>query len=319
MEKQYKYDVAFSFLADDEELVLQLNDLIKDRLNTFVYSERQKELAGTDGMESFSKVFAEESRIVVIFLRENWGKTTWTGIEETAIRGRAYEEQFDFTIFVPLDTPPKVPAWLPKNRLWYSLERYGLESLAAAIESKVQEQGGKLTEKTAVDYAARLVRDIQVDKDRTEFLKSGAGFQAALAEVELLGQELERLYQVFESDAGLKLVAFYKSPYKLSVSSYKGSVTIEWVITCGNMVDDAVLHLEAWDGFISHDLGRRTFYHEPNCVRKYEFGFTYEIISDKTYGWRMNSGGKRFFSSKELSEYSMKLLLDVIRATSLKQ
>lgn len=163
------------------------------------------------------------------------------------------------------------------------------------------------------------MRDIQVEKDRIEFLKSGAGFQAALAEVELLGQELESLIQQMESEHGLKLAGFYKSPYKLSVTSHKGSITIEWVITCGNMVDDAVLHVDLWDGFITYDQGRRTFFHQPNCVQEHEFGFTYEIITDKTYGWRMNSGGQSFFTSKRLADYSMKLLLDVIRATSLKQ
>jgi hypothetical protein len=44
---QYKYEVAFSFLAQDEALATGLNDLLQDRLATFLYSERQKEIAGT--------------------------------------------------------------------------------------------------------------------------------------------------------------------------------------------------------------------------------------------------------------------------------
>ena len=41
MENQkFKYDVAFSFLADDEKLAIQINDLIQDRLET---SKKAKE------------------------------------------------------------------------------------------------------------------------------------------------------------------------------------------------------------------------------------------------------------------------------------
>ena len=43
----YKYDVAFSFLKEDEELATNMNDLIQDRLSTFIYSGRQEEIAGT--------------------------------------------------------------------------------------------------------------------------------------------------------------------------------------------------------------------------------------------------------------------------------
>ena len=115
MNKGYKYDVAFSFLAQDEKIAQQVNDLIKGRLNTFVYSERQKELAGTDGERTFTKVFAEEARVVVILYREEWGKTKWTRIEETAIRNRAFDEGYDFTLFVPLDSQPKLPQLATQN------------------------------------------------------------------------------------------------------------------------------------------------------------------------------------------------------------
>jgi hypothetical protein len=36
--------------------------------------------------DQFSKVFGEESRVVAILYREQWGQTKWTRIEETAIK-----------------------------------------------------------------------------------------------------------------------------------------------------------------------------------------------------------------------------------------
>jgi len=92
----YEYEVAFSFLNEDEELAFRINDLIQDRVKTFIYSRQQEKIAGTDGEETFNQVFGSEARIVVVLYRENWGKTPWTRIEETAIRNRAYEKGYDF-------------------------------------------------------------------------------------------------------------------------------------------------------------------------------------------------------------------------------
>ena len=47
----FEYDIAFSFLAEDEMLATQLNDLLQDRFKTFLYSKQQEKLAGTDGEE----------------------------------------------------------------------------------------------------------------------------------------------------------------------------------------------------------------------------------------------------------------------------
>ena len=49
--RPYKYDVAISFLAQDEPLAVQLADALRDRMTVFVYSEQQKELVGKDGLE----------------------------------------------------------------------------------------------------------------------------------------------------------------------------------------------------------------------------------------------------------------------------
>jgi hypothetical protein len=72
----YEYDVAFSFMSQDEALATEINDLLQDRLKTFLYSKKQEELAGTDGEETFNRVFAEKSRVVVVLYRSDWGKTS---------------------------------------------------------------------------------------------------------------------------------------------------------------------------------------------------------------------------------------------------
>ena len=193
-EERFKYDVGFSFLAEDEGLALRLAELLTDRFRTFVFSQRQKELAGRDGEQAFADVFAEESRTVVVLYRQRWGTTTWTRIEETAIRGRAYDEGYAFALFVPLDAKPTVPVWLPKTRLWYGLERYGDAGLLAVIERLVEEKGGARSEETLKMRADRLARELRIADARKQFIggynhADGAKATAAAREVSV---ELEK-------------------------------------------------------------------------------------------------------------------------------
>jgi hypothetical protein len=72
-ELDFKYDVAFSFLQEDEGLATQINDRLQDRYRTFLYPKAQEQLAGTDGEMMFNAVFAKEARSVAVLLRDRWG------------------------------------------------------------------------------------------------------------------------------------------------------------------------------------------------------------------------------------------------------
>lgn len=63
-EGAYNLDVAFSFLHQDEGIAFKISDLLQDRYKTFVFSKAQETIAGTDGLETFSKVFGFEARTV---------------------------------------------------------------------------------------------------------------------------------------------------------------------------------------------------------------------------------------------------------------
>src|SRR5215813_6963323 len=99
----FKYDIAFSFVREDEGLATQLNDLVQDRFRTFLYSKAQDQLVGADG-------------------------------EKT------------------------IPPWLPKTRIWFDLERFGLNGAATLLEARVQEHGGTAVQETLADRAVRLRR-----------------------------------------------------------------------------------------------------------------------------------------------------------------
>jgi len=174
----YKYEVAFSFLAQDEPIALELETLLSDRLTTFIYSKRQGEIAGTDGEETFGRVFGLEARVVVVLFREGWGLTPWTRIEQTAIRNRAYGEGYDFVLFIPLDKSA-LPPWLPKTHVWIGMDRWGISQAAGVIEMRVTEKGGSVREESALQQAERLYKQTELLRERESFLESDAGVKAA--------------------------------------------------------------------------------------------------------------------------------------------
>ena len=130
----FRYDIAFSFMKEDEGLATQINDRLQDRYRTFLYSKAQEQLGGTDGEKTFNDVFGNQALSVAVLLRAGWGKTPWTRIEETAIRNRAFNEGYDFTTFIVTVPGTPIPDWLPKARIWYNIERFGLDGAAAVLE-----------------------------------------------------------------------------------------------------------------------------------------------------------------------------------------
>lgn len=176
----FEYDVAFSFNALDEGIATQLNDLLAPRLKTFLYSERQREIAGTDGQESFSAVYGKKARLVVILFRPEWGETPWTRVEQDAIKNRSLNDGWDFTTFVPTVAKPEMPPWLPKTRLYVGLERWGIQGAAAAIEARATERGADPRHESVIDRADRFARAADLKEKQTQFDCSEGGVKAAM-------------------------------------------------------------------------------------------------------------------------------------------
>ena len=227
-DEDYKYDVAFSFLEEDEDLATDINDLIQDRVTTFIYSRKQAEIAGTDGEETFNRVFGSEARTVFVLYREGWGKTPWTRIEETAIRNRAYDEGYDFVTFMPLDKPATAPQYLPKTRIWYDIGRYGIKGAVIVIEARVQEAGSRVSPETPEEYTARIQREIDDEKERQVFLNSKQGVDAAREEASRLFSEVAQLIAK-DSQKGTGIILKYKQK-GLVCAVYGGgfSIHIYW-------------------------------------------------------------------------------------------
>lgn len=306
--QKYKYDVAFSFAQQDEALAVQVNNLLRGRMSTFLYTEQQKEIAGKDGEEVFNKVFGSEARIVVVFYRKEWGRTSWTRIEKTAIKNRGYDKGYDFVLFIPLECPPSVPEWLPKTRLWVGLERWGIDGAASVIEARVQEAGGSPKAETVEEHAARVKREIENDKARKRFLGSEDGVKAASEEVESVFSEVEKLCESVKAETSIDFKR-HKKVRELYIFSTGLTIGYCWYLEYTNTLDGSELWISVWRG----KVGFPGIIHFKETPKLDKFEYRFDVVGMEQYGWRESGGKEQFFSSKRLAESSFKMFLEKIR------
>ena len=304
MTDSFNYDVAFSFLAADEVLAVRLADLLRERMAVFIYSERQKELAGKDGLEGFSAVFRKEARVCVVLYRPGWGQTKWTGIEETAIKDRAFEQGWDFLTVIALDGS-EVPLWLPKTKIWLGFDRFGLSGAAGVIEARVQEVGGRAREETIKEKAQRLTRKAQALEDRATLMSSLPGLKLAQAEIEILFQYLEDSVKDIRSIEGAVPIQFLrKEKYLCGVRTPRASFTIHWSQQFQNSLRYSSLYIRELDGPYSFD-GYGGHSKEVRTVH-----VDFDLDDAGLPGWREQDDSERLYSTKQLADRYLARVLE---------
>jgi hypothetical protein len=306
----FKYDVAFSFLQEDEGLAIQLDDLLKDRLKTFIYSERQLEVAGTDGETLFNQVFGRDARSAVVLHRAAWGSTPWTRIEETAIRNRGHEYGYDFVLFIPLDKPAAAPVWLPKNRIWISMNRWGLDTAAAIIEARVQELGGSPHEESVEELALRLQQQTEFARRRQAFLDSEPAVKLATDEFFKLCAEVDKVLLDVKAAAPRFAFKIQEDRHLKSVVGGGRTVSFLWHQAYRNLLRDSKLAVTFWEGHASTNeivLGSRA-----KQIRTW--AFDPEVDVGQFTGWRSPALEERLFSTEDLVARSFKQLLQDVQS-----
>lgn len=306
MSNKFEYDVALSFHSKDEGLAQQLSDLLSDRFATFIYSEQQKSLAGRDGEKAFNEVFGSKARLVVILHREEWGQTPFTRIEETAIRNRAFNEGYDFTVFIPTDGKG-VPKWMPKTQLYVGLDRWGVEAAAAVIEAAVQRQGGEARPETSSDQADRMRRHRQFEQDQNNFRNGPSGIAAARTAWAMLKEELPQKTKAL-ADGSLPITARVGREQEVFVYGLGAWMVVEWRQTYSNTLNSSFLSVEFWNGpppsanaYSSYDEAR----HRTKSIK-----FDYHLFRSGGSGYIEQHGGKQQVQPAAMAEFLLKLYLD---------
>lgn len=303
MDEVPKYDVAFSFCAEDELLAQELNDLIEDRYATFLYSKRQEVLAGTDGEQSFSRVFGTESRLVVVFYRSKWGSTPFTRIEETAIRNRAFQKGYDFTLFIPCEKV-RLPDWMPKTRLWYGWDRYGVKGAASVIEARIGELGGTPHEEEVLDQAARMNREADFQRRRKQFLESTEAVRQSDESFNKIASELERLRDELARMGGSASIVVRRRGLEIVVAGFNHGLSLYWQRYI-NSVRDCLLRVMLWNGHPPFP-GILTM-DEPKRLALRNFSFE---LSRSEHGVWLEQNEEREYSGETLANVLLKWLMD---------
>lgn len=303
---KYDYDVAFSFNAKDEGIAMQINDLLSERLTTFVYSERQREIAGTDGQESFSKVYGTTARVVVILYRPEWGETPWTRIERDAIKNRSLEDGWDFTVFVPTVENVTMPPWLPKTRLYVGLIRWGAIGAAAAIEARVTEHGGIVREERLADRAARYGRAEQLRQEQQRFLNSDHGVNAAKHANEELGETIKTL---IAGETMPSLQYRDRDDYRIVSGIAPVNLVLDWRLRYSNSLEGVQLNAVYYKGFPKLP---GSFGSMEAAVKLKTITATFGIVRPGEARYILKSDERqKEFSPGELAEHLLSKYLDI--------
>ena len=168
----HAYDVAISFLAEDEPLALCVADALAP-LNVFVYSKKQEELAGREGDEAFRDIFRNRARLSVVLFRPRWGSTKWTRVEESAIRDRCFAEGWKHLMFVCLDKAA-LPGWLPERYIYLDYEQFGLDGLVGATKARCLDLGAQLRVMSAAERARKLAESERFARETEQLVRSSA-------------------------------------------------------------------------------------------------------------------------------------------------
>lgn len=315
-EKEFKYEVAFSFLAEDEGIAAQINDLIQDRVKTFLYSKKQEELAGTDGEETFNRVFGSEARIVFVLYRDGWGQTAWTRIEETAIRNRAFEEGYDFVIFAPVGDKVELPKWLPKNKIWVGLDRWGIEGAASIIEARIQEAGGKPRKETLEEHAARISRSIAVEKQKRAFLGSEGGVKSANSTFAELVKILTEIADKLSKNENEIQLDVETSAKKISIYCNGYTILVHWSLAFSNSLSSSALYVSLFEGVLSVS-GRSFSFEKP--VRLWDKEFSFDQTNAGHPAWLEVGGAKKVHTNDQLAKHVITTLLGKVHEEEMKK
>jgi hypothetical protein len=211
MEPGKKYDVAISFLAEDEPLARRLGGALPG-LKVFVYSKQQEQLAGTDGLESFREVFRHRARIVVVLYRPRWGQTRWTNVEEIAIKEFCLDRNWPRLVFVVLEKG-EPPRWLPETNIRFNYDDFGFDELVGAVKARCLDAGVQVRAPTAVELAKAAAEEERFQAETEYLIRNSPGPLRETAAA--LFASVERRMDEIERDAGM--------------ASYRGSTGEQYV------------------------------------------------------------------------------------------
>ena len=211
MSSEYKYDVAISLCKQDVEFARKLVKALNPSLKVFFYEDKQEELISKSGPEAFAKVFKEQSRVVVILSRNEWGKSFYTELENDAILDRLSradrEYMYSFLFVIPL-VRKETPTWYPITRIYADAGHFSIEELARFIEFKVTEEGGIVKPITLEDRYQSLLARMEEKQATVQLQTSKEALETVLKETKKVKEIFNEKIQLLQKSTIGRTISF---------------------------------------------------------------------------------------------------------------
>lgn len=301
----WKYDVAVSFRSGDESLARKLADRLSEHWRVFVYMDRQREIAGADGVEEFTKVFREKALLDVVLHREGWGDTRWTRLEAGAIKERQLETGFEALFVVKLDDSD-LPSWVPSRHLYLDLDEFGFEELVGAVQYRLHDLGADPSPESAAERAKRLQREEDRRVRQQQILHSQKGVDLAEEALdEMLSYTHAQVEEIEESGVDIEVIEKQGRNRVWAVNVPRGGITFGWAKQWGNSLKSSGLLVRELDGpaHFRGWAGREP--NEVNVDRVYP-----DLDANDNLVWQIKSEPDRLFSSRDLVDRYLSRLVE---------
>lgn len=305
MTRDFEYAIGFSFLYQDLITAKKLNAGLSD-LKTFIFTEKQDKIVGSDTVLLFNRIFGHDSRIVVVLYREEWGNTSFTYVEQEAIRDRKFRDKTErFIIMVNMTEGNKKPEWVSDRTAWYDYKEFGIKGLIATIKHKVNEQGGITRPETAVDVAIRKYEENQFQIKRSNYVNSEQAVKRADEEYKILKTHVISIVDSIKDKFKLTHIDEWKS---LSIKSQSVSLYINWPNSIVNTLDamdyPARLEVTIMKRYI--DRGSTSW---DSWYQAHKEFYRFNLFYSDLLGWHKEHSDD-FISSSNLADDIVKKLLE---------
>ena len=305
------FDVAISFLNEDHGLATELRDKLGEQLDVFVYSRKQDEVAGTDGIESFRAVFRSRSKLVVVLYRARWGGTFWTRIEKEAIEDRYLNEGPKFLFLIMLDDSPP-PVWVTDRLIRFSLKDFGVDGAVGAIKARARDQGSELR-RPSIAYRAQKSQELaKFEQRRAEIMRLPEGVHAAAVEAKRLVALVRRHVEELQTAAPALGVEFGADSSQVHeggiVKTKQVAVAVSYLNRISNVLSEATLTIRELQGNVLLPGESGYYLREPKEVSKVRY--TPELTQNLGWCWKDPAG--KVHSSEKLAEEAVHRFLALV-------
>jgi hypothetical protein len=213
-----------------------------------------------------------------------------------------------------MDSSAKIPKWLPKNRIYYDFERWGVNGLAPIIETRIQEAGGAANAESLQDHASRLKRSVLLEKERTKYFIYNDTHLISRNEFNSLSEFANSKAKSLE-DREIDLVfGFETLPNSYLIIRFSNfSLHFNLTLKFNSTKRESFLNVT----IASYDLEEKARYRESkdNPIESQEYIFDYNPVT-KEPGWSQEIIDNSFILANSLVDKWLKRFLDFVGKTS---